>query len=400
MRSGHGGTKLSQMARGGLDRPLVAFFGLAYAIAWGLWLVMVWAADSAGMETDSFVRLVEAQDLDGVELAAPSWLLYLLSRVIDFSFTISGLVVVGVTGGRSGLLELGRRLLLWRFGLRWYLLALLPLFLYAGAALLAGADLEVDRGTVGDVLVSLQAGLLVSLFLRGAMGEELGLRGFALPRLQSRISPFRASVVVGVLWGLWHLPVLLGRDLVSVVFFLALAVGLSCLFTLMFNGTGGSLVPGLLFHATQNWDEGIERLFPALVGTEWETPSSLALLVAGAVAGAVLWRRGGAPRSRPRRPWPVDSVRRTGILGPGCSTTARTRALPTSWPTHTILAQHRRQRGRKGSPRTGGAPRGGLGDRVPARRAPADQDERARPARGGRSVRGEDDMAGVVLRCN
>lgn len=193
MRSGHGGTKLSQMARGGLDRPLVAFFGLAYAIAWGLWLVMVWAADSAGMETDSFVRLVEAQDLDGVELAAPSWLLYLLSRVIDFSFTISGLVVVGVTGGRSGLLELGRRLLLWRFGLRWYLLALLPLFLYAGAALLAGADLEVDRGTVGDVLVSLQAGLLVSLSCAGRWERSWACAGSRC-RVYSPASPHSAPV--------------------------------------------------------------------------------------------------------------------------------------------------------------------------------------------------------------
>lgn len=300
VRGAGGGTGPPETGWAGVDRPLLAFFGLAYAIAWGLWLVMAWAADAAGMGTDSFLRLVEAQQLQGVELAVPGWLLYLLSRVIDFSFTISGLVVIGVTSGRAGLRELGRRLLLWRFGVRWYLLALLPVFLYAGAALLAGATLEADRGTIIDVLVSLQAGLLVSLFLRGAMGEELGLRGFALPRLQTRLSPFRASLVVGVLWGLWHLPVLLSRDLLSVVFFLVLAVGLSFVFTLMFNGTGGSLVPGLLFHATQNWDEGIERLFPALAGTEWETPSSLALLVAGAVAGVVLWRRGrAAPEPSP-----------------------------------------------------------------------------------------------------
>ncbi len=60
---------------------------------------------------------------------------------------------------------------------------------------------------------------------------------------------------------------------------------------LMFNGSGGSLIPGLLFHATQNWDEGFETLFPALVGTNWETPSTFALLAIGMGAGVILWIR-------------------------------------------------------------------------------------------------------------
>jgi membrane protease YdiL (CAAX protease family) len=140
-------------------------------------------------------------------------------------------------------------------------------------------------------LFSLQAGLFVSLFLRGAMGEELGLRGFALPRLQENNSPFRSSLIIGILWGAWHLPVLIGRDVLSIVAFSLLAIGLSFLFTLMFNGSGGSLIPVLLFHATQNWEDGFEVIFPALVGTDWELVSTLALILIGVVAGVLVWKK-------------------------------------------------------------------------------------------------------------
>ncbi len=164
------------------------------------------------------------------------------------------------------------------------------------AAVLADAlgSADFSTGAVTTALFSLHAGLFVSLFLRGAMGEELGLRGFALPHLQERHSPFHASLIVGIAWAAWHLPVLLGRDALSILAFVLLAIGLSFVFTLMFNGSGGSLVPGLLFHATVNWEDGFESVFPALVGTEWELASTLALLSTGVVAAVVVWRRGRA----------------------------------------------------------------------------------------------------------
>ncbi len=175
---------------------------------------------------------------------------------------------------------------------RWYGLGLLPLALYGIATVVAGAgdSFTLSGRALYILLFSAQAGLFVSLFLRGAMGEELGLRGFALPRLQEWMSPFRASLVIGLFWALWHLPVLLGRDPVSIVAFLLLSFGLSFLFTLLFNGSGGSLIPGLLLHATQNWEEGFETIFPALVGTEWELVSTLALLVIGLMVGVLVWR--------------------------------------------------------------------------------------------------------------
>jgi len=217
-----------------IDWPIIFFFTLAYIIAWGIFGIIALIARQAGLDSaQTLMAMGEAYQFEGVSLAVPYWLIYLLTRLADFSFSMSA---------------------------------------------------------ISTALFSLQSGFFVSLFLRGAMGEELGLRGFALPRLQENYSPFRASLIIGLLWGAWHLPVLIGRDVVSVVAFGLLSFGLSFLFTYMFNGSGGSLIPVLLFHATQNWEEGFETVFPALVGTDWELPSTLVLLLIGIVAGVLVWR--------------------------------------------------------------------------------------------------------------
>ncbi len=105
------------------------------------------------------------------------------------------------------------------------------------------------------------------------------------------MSPLRASLIIGALWGAWHLPVVIGRPALSVITFVLIALAASVLSTWMFNGSGGSLVPVLMFHATTNWEEGIETFFPALAGVEWEAPAVLGLLIAG-VAAAVALQRG------------------------------------------------------------------------------------------------------------
>lgn len=284
-----------------IDWPLIIFFVLAYAIAWGAFGIMGVIARQSGVEsTQAFLAMGESFQFEGVSLSVAPWLVYLLTRLADFAFSIAGVVMIAVTAGQAGLRQLGQRLTRWRIGWRWVALGLLPVGLYLVATAVANAfpSANFSTTTIGTALFSLQAGFFVSLFLRGALGEELGLRGFALPRLQARMSPFRASLIIGVLWGAWHLPVLIGRDLLSIVAFSLLSIGLSMLFTLLFNGSGGSLIPVLLFHASQNWEEGFETLFPSLVGTEWELVSTLSLLVIGVVAGVLVWRNGRNPTTQ------------------------------------------------------------------------------------------------------
>ena len=276
---------------GTTGRSVFAFFALACVLAWSLWLVLAGFADSAGLTTGVFVGRIEAGDFSVVNGSTPGWVLYLLTRGIDFSLSIAGLVMIGLTQGREGLRQLGRRLTRWRFSSFWYLLALAPVALYGAAALLAstqsGGSATLGFGALRTVLFGLSSGLFVSLFLRGALGEEIGLRGFVLPVLQKQMSPARATLILGPAWALWHLPALLEADLGSAIVFFLFVMGVSFLFTWIFNGSGGSLVPPLLLHATQNWEEGFEVVFPAIAGSDWEGPAVigvLALSVVGVVA--------------------------------------------------------------------------------------------------------------------
>ncbi len=278
-----------------LDWPLILFFVLAYAIAWGAFGIVGLIARQSGIaDAQTLLAMGEAFQFEGTALSVPQWFVYLLTRFADFAFSIAGVVMIAVTAGRTGLRKLWQRLTHWRIRWYWYALGLLPVVLYGVATAVANAfpSANITAQTITTALFSLHAGFFVSLFLRGAMGEELGLRGFALPRLQERMSPFRASLIIGLLWGAWHLPVLIGRDVLSIVAFSLLSIGLSMLFTLLFNGSGGSLIPVLLFHASQNWEDGFEVLFSSLVGTEWELVSTLSLLVIGLVAGIMVWRNG------------------------------------------------------------------------------------------------------------
>jgi membrane protease YdiL (CAAX protease family) len=277
-----------------LDWPLIIFFALAYLIAWGLIPVLSAIAQGSGVaDWATLNQMGELLDFAGADLSVPGWVVYLITRVQDFAFSIAGVIMIAFVNGRAELSGLGRRLIRWRVRWPWYLAALLPFGLYALAAAVSGglSSFTFTAGSLGKILFSLEAGFLVYFFLRGAMGEELGLRGFALPRLQASISPFRASVIIGILWTAWHIPVLLNRDPVSIVAFLLLAFVLSFIFTWIFNGSGGSLIPVMIFHAAQNSEEIFEVLFPALVGTDWELVSSLALLLIGLVVGIVLWRK-------------------------------------------------------------------------------------------------------------
>ena len=292
-------TRKMKKSEGGFDKPMTMFWVLAYAVVWLVLGVFKLLGDQVSVGALDLLAMAENLDFGSIVPPLPAWLMYLLSRIADFSFSIAGLVTIYYFMGKEGLAELWKRLTKWRIHWGWYLFAILPLFIYFLAAFLANSDdpsifgtAVFDASILKTLLFSIQNGFLVSLFFRGAMGEELGLRGFALPHLQKNLSPFRASLIIGALWAAWHIPVLLGRDIVSIVAFVIIAFGLSFVFTLMFNGSGGSLIPGLIIHATQNWEEGFEIIFPNLLNHDWELASTLLTLVVGIVAGVIVWRKG------------------------------------------------------------------------------------------------------------
>ena len=290
-------------AKSGIDWPVIAFFAIAYLIAWGLLPVFNAVADSVGVADGiTLMGMTEAGELTAVthQLPVPPWFLYLLTRIQDFAFTIAGLIVTAVVAGRAGFVILGRKFRPRLAGWRWYGAALLlPYGLFGLAAALAfagdkavfaGADISLS--TLWAVLFSPQAGLIFYMLLRGGLGEEPGLRGFALPRLQMRHGPTIASFIIGILWAGWHLPVYLRSDVGSVVASLLLAFAFAFLFTFFYNYARESLWVVIVLHAGMNaGDNAFEVIFPGLAGTDWQIPAYLGMLLASIILGLITWRR-------------------------------------------------------------------------------------------------------------
>src|SRR5215203_3345876 len=170
--------------------PLVFFFVLAYAGTWLFELPYVLSEYGAGL------------------LPTSSPVLLWTSPVSIFMGPfLAAFVMTGATEGREGVRRLLRRFVLWRVGLRWYLFALigLPAILVLGAIVLPGA-LASFQGLGPTIVTTYLYFFAYIFFIGGGLNEEPGWRGFALPRLQRLHGPLVGSLILGPLWGLWHLP--------------------------------------------------------------------------------------------------------------------------------------------------------------------------------------------------
>jgi len=211
-------------------RPLTSFFVLAYAISWALWLPLAGAGSSTGV------------------LLIP----LLLGSLVPSAVAIG---LIALLHGRAGVRQQFHRLRLWRVGAGWWaavvLLSTLGVVAVGLSILLGGEAPDLTVAIPGIVFL-----FIFSIFPGSAGGEELGWRGFALPHLQARRSALGASVVLGVAWGVWHLPLyLIGTDNRPLSLFapwILLTVAASVTLTWMYNGTGGSLLIVVLFHAASN----------------------------------------------------------------------------------------------------------------------------------------------------
>lgn len=192
-------------SRSRLQLPL--FFVLAFAITWGAQIPALLLAHGRGQ---SLTNEANAQRLASLLRGepGPGVTAALLFAVFNFGPSVAGIVVTGLFHGRAGLRELLRRAVRVRIPGRWVLVvALLPVALSV-ASLLVGWLL----GGVGPLRFAPLVPLAWAPLLLGYMlvftglAEELGWRGYALPQLQRKHTAERASWILGVLWGLWHLP--------------------------------------------------------------------------------------------------------------------------------------------------------------------------------------------------
>src|SRR5829696_7723832 len=225
--------------------PLISFFVMAYAFSWIVW--------SPWLLSEEGVGLLPYQ-LSGVTKALLSAAAILLGP------TLSGFIMTGITEGREGIRRLLRRIVLWRVGLRWYLFALIgiPLVMVLGTLILPGGLASLLGLGPGYVLTYLGTYVLV-VILGGPLFEEPGWRGFALPRLQPLYGPLVGTIILGLLWGLWHLPEFLvpswaessgGNSFLAIVKFVVIAITFAIVTTWVFNNTKGSVFMAILVHAS------------------------------------------------------------------------------------------------------------------------------------------------------
>lgn len=181
---------------------------------------------------------------------------------LGYGFGIASLLMTGLTHGRGAVVALFRRFFIWRVGWRWYLVAFLlyPSLITSGVLLNAAlTHRPLDFGEVmAHRIFGTSANLLVFIlpfFLVDAIsnGEEIGWRGYVLPRLQAKHSALASSLILGVIWGFWHLPKYLAPgNTSSFALFMLKIVADSVLYTWLFNNTKGSLLLTTIFHASGN----------------------------------------------------------------------------------------------------------------------------------------------------
>jgi uncharacterized protein len=155
-------------------------------------------------------------------------------------------------------------------GFRWYLFALvgIPVIGVLSVVFIPGV-LGSFKGLGALAPLSLLGVFVYVLFLGGALGEEPGWRGFALPRLQSLHGPLLGTLILGPLWALWHLPLFLTPwnelTFFNVVVFVLATTCFAIMYTWVFNNTKGSVLMAILLHASFNASvTGIlAPLFPA-----------------------------------------------------------------------------------------------------------------------------------------
>jgi membrane protease YdiL (CAAX protease family) len=221
---------------------------------------------------------------------APIFLILIL--IGGFGPSVSGLIVTRIYYGKGSVWSLFGKLKRWRVNIGWYVVSLLMIPILAVITLLIGLSFGIPFPTSEQVFSVLLIGLIWPLL--AALGEEFGWRGFALPKLQERYNALVTSIIIGLFWGLWHLPMdIFGTGNYGLLFFpnfiLVHVISVTILATLMtwiYNNTEESMLMMILFHYGITFSAII--IFPAGLSAidsviTWMIYTSLQLVVVAIV---------------------------------------------------------------------------------------------------------------------
>ncbi len=240
-------------------RDAVPFLMITFGLAWGIFMIAVTFPDAVGA---IFGEISASNPLFLMAVYSPAFAAFAL--------------VLRVAGWR-GLIRYLKRLLLWRSPAPWLLFVFLGIpAVYVIAAFFQGSlwESEFPYSTLGALL-----GAMGFMLILGPV-EEFGWRGVLQPLLQRRLAPIWSGLIVGFIWGVWHLPAFLlsgtpqgGWDFGP---FLLGAIAIGVILTPFFNATGGSILWAALFHFQLN-------------NPLWPDAQPLDMYLFAAIAVVVVW---------------------------------------------------------------------------------------------------------------
>lgn len=254
---------------------IVVFFVVTYCTSWLLWMPLV--------------RYGESQ----------------LRILGTFMPTITAIILTFFMEGRLGVKLLLKKLLHWKVNYLWYLFSFFStaaaVFFAIGIYRLIGGY-ELQFNDIRQWYLIIVAFVYV-LFL-SVLGEEIGWRGFALPRLQEYYNALTSSIILGVIWALWHLPLFLMKgnfhESIPITLFVIQGIAVSIIYTWMYNNTKGSLLLAHLFHAASNVTLGVLPVLPIDTGGDVR-PLWITVIILVAVAILIVSRYGAENLSRSQR---------------------------------------------------------------------------------------------------
>jgi membrane protease YdiL (CAAX protease family) len=277
-------------------RQAITFVGLTFAVSLAVYLPIIASAQG------------------WIPVGVPSE----LSALGVFGPAVAAVLLLVREQGRDGLQTLVQDATARRFGRRWWVmvLALPPALLgamYVGYRLLGGAHNTTATVTAFSeagvgALIAVPVTVLVVVSL--AYGEEAGWRGYLLPRLQERWSALTATLLIGIVWFLWHVPLLFlpgdQNGAMPIPLLAAFILASAVLYTWLYNNTGGSVLAVTLLHGGFNvWGQFI-AVHPAETGD----PLSGAVMVGVVTVVAVVLVAVYGARTLARKPSPNASVSR------------------------------------------------------------------------------------------
>jgi membrane protease YdiL (CAAX protease family) len=257
------------------QHPLFFFFLMSYAFTWIVLIPYILSA--WGILNGDFDFLYIIKPFVGPTLAA--------------------IIMTYITEGKEGLLRLRKRLGQRRASWQWYLFILvaIPALILLGITIQPGT-LASFQGLTPRLLVTYPL-YFVIVFFGVALPEEIGWRGFALPRMQPRYRPLWGTLLLGVLWSFWHLVFFLtpahgggpgtsvATLLTSFSYFFLMVMAFSIIFTWIFNHTGGSIFIANLLHAAIDTPQLV--WIPLFLAVD-ETKMNLASLIAFGVPALLI----------------------------------------------------------------------------------------------------------------